>query len=319
MLQGASRIVNICAAVQAGEKVVIVTDFLRLDIAEMLAAAVMQREAEVVVSVMAPRQVDGAEPPKAVVKSMEAADVLLTPVTRSLGHSDTLRTCIDKGARAISLSAFIPQQLISGGIEADFVELEPRCTAVAQLLTAAKQARLITPAGTDITFDLRERVGVAHPGLARRPGEITSVPNIEASISPAEGSATGVFVADASVPYFEIGLLREPVHYEVKEGRVVEIKGGDQARLIADIMANSGSDATYNIAQLAFGLNPYCRMSGLMLEDEGVDGTAHIGIGTSRLFGGTVKAPLHYDALMWSPTLEVDGEVVLRNGEWLTL
>jgi len=51
--------------------------------------------------------------------------------------------------------------------------------------------------------------------------------------------------------------------------------------------------------------------------DEGVYGTSHIGIGTSSLLGGTVKAKMHYDVIMWSPTLTLDGEVVLRDGIWL--
>jgi leucyl aminopeptidase (aminopeptidase T) len=58
-------------------------------------------------------------------------------------------------------------------------------------------------------------------------------------------------------------------------------------------------------------------MSGLTLDDEGVYGTAHIGIGTSIVLGGEVMASMHYDAVMWEPTLEADGKVVLKDGEWL--
>ena len=46
-------------------------------------------------------------------------------------------------------------------------------------------------------------------------------------------------------------------------------------------------------------------------EDEGVIPTAHIGIGTSITLGGTVKAPTHYDLLMWNPKIEVDGRVLV--------
>ena len=51
--------------------------------------------------------------------------------------------------------------------------------------------------------------------------------------------------------------------------------------------------------------------SGIMLEDEGVISTAHIGIGTSITLGGVVKAPTHYDLLMWNPRIEVDGRVIV--------
>jgi leucyl aminopeptidase (aminopeptidase T) len=52
-----------------------------------------------------------------------------------------------------------------------------------------------------------------------------------------------------------------------------------------------------------------------MLEDEGVLGTIHIGIGTSHTLGGEVMAPTHYDLLMWEPTIVVDGAVVQRGKE----
>jgi leucyl aminopeptidase (aminopeptidase T) len=58
-------------------------------------------------------------------------------------------------------------------------------------------------------------------------------------------------------------------------------------------------------------------MEGVMLHDEGVYGTAHIGIGTSVLLGGEVKTLTHFDALMWKPTLALDGKIVLENGKWL--
>ena len=53
-----------------------------------------------------------------------------------------------------------------------------------------------------------------------------------------------------------------------------------------------------------------CRMCGIMLEDEGVVSTCHIGIGTNITLGGNTKTPIHYDLLMWEPKIEVDGEVV---------
>ena len=43
--------------------------------------------------------------------------------------------------------------------------------------------------------------------------------------------------------------------------------------------------------------------------------TAHIGIGTSITLGGVVKAPTHYDLLMWNPRIEVDGRVIVDGNE----
>jgi len=166
-------------------------------------------------------------------------------------------------------------------------------------------------------MDLSNRKGNAHPGIARKAGQMTSVPNIESRISPVEGKTEGILVGDGSIPYYEIGVLRESVYMTVREGKVVEIKGGEQAETIARIMATQEDPNVYNIAQLAFGLNPQCKMRGVMLDDEGVYGTSHIGMGTSTLLGGKIKTKMHFDVLMWNPTLELDSKVVLKDGKWL--
>lgn len=316
MMKGARRLMEVCAKINKGEKVLIVSDFPKHKLAEVIAASAHEREADVVVTMMTPRELDGAEPPEHVAAAMKNADVIFTPLTHSITHSNATKEAIEAGARGIMLSAFVPDQLIGGGINGDFESIKPMCERVADLLSEAKVAHLTNPAGTDITMRLEERPGNAHTGLAHNPGDFTTVPNIESSVSPIEGSAEGVIVADASIPYYNVGVLREPVHYEVTDGRIVNITGGSQAQQIKDLMASTNNDAVYNIAQLAFGLNPECKMKGVMLDDEGVYGTAHIGIGTSTLLGGEIKAPGHYDALMWRPTLSLDGKIVLQDGEW---
>ena len=317
MYAGASRILDVCAGLKPGEKVLILTDFLKESIARVLASAAMAMGAEPVIMVMPPREVDGQEPPETVAMAFKKADLILTPVAKSVTHTNAVKEAIAGGSRGIMLSAFVPEQLISGGVYADFEAQKPLCEKVARLLEEAVMAKLTTPAGTNLIMDLSGRKGNAHPGIARKPGQFTTVPNIEASTSPVEGKTEGILVGDGSIPYYDIGVLKEPVYMTVKEGRVVDIKGEAQAETISGIMAAQDDPNVYNIAQLAFGMNPKCVMSGIMLDDEGVYGTAHIGIGTSTLLGGKIKTKMHFDILMWKPTLELDGKVVLKEGEWL--
>ncbi len=317
MYKGAQRILDVCAGLKSGEKVLILTDFLKEPIGRVLASAAMAMGAETVLMIMPPRELDGQEPPDTVAMAFKKADLILTPVAKSVTHTNATKEAIAGGTRGIMLSAFVPEQLISGGVFVDFEKQRPMCEKVAKLLEEGKIAKLTTPAGTNLVMDLTGRKGNAHPGIARKPGQITTVPNIEASTSPVEGKTEGILVGDGSIPYYDIGVLKEPVTMTVKEGKVVDIKGGAQAKMIADMAAAQDDPNVYNIAQLAFGLNPLCKMSGIMLDDEGVYGTAHIGIGTSTLLGGKIKTKMHYDVLMWKPTLEMDGKVVLKDGEWL--
>lgn len=56
-------------------------------------------------------------------------------------------------------------------------------------------------------------------------------------------------------------------------------------------------------------------MTGVVLDDEGVLVSVHIGIGSNLTLGGNIQAALHYDLLMWKATLELDGEVILEKGK----
>ncbi|RZN35807.1 aminopeptidase [Bradyrhizobium sp. Leo121] len=317
MLRGARKLVTTCANVQPGEEVVIVTDFAGHRVAEAVAAAALERTDAVNIIVMPPRSIDGEEPTKTVAAAMSAANVLFTPVKQSITHTYATRTAIGNGARGIMLSQFNPNMLVTGGINADFEAIRPLCFKVGELLANCDKVHLTTPAGTDLRLGLKGRPSNPHCGLVRKPGDFTTVPNIECSSSPIEGTSEGVIIVDASIPYYGVGLVKEPIRFDVASGRVTRISGGYQADFLDQLLARQGDPAVYNIAQISFGLNPHCPMEGVMLHDEGVYGTAHIGIGTSVLLGGEVKTLTHFDSLMWKPTLSLDGKVVLKDGKWL--
>ena len=48
-----------------------------------------------------------------------------------------------------------------------------------------------------------------------------------------------------------------------------------------------------------------------MLNDEGVNGTVHIGIGTSANLGGNISAKTHFDAITRAPAVWIDDNLVL--------
>jgi leucyl aminopeptidase (aminopeptidase T) len=204
--------------------------------------------------------------------------------------------------------------MISGGIEADFDKQRPVCKKIAQLFRDGKKAHLTTPLGTDLSLDLEGRRGNALTCIVE-PGEFSTVPTIEANFSPNEGTAEGTIVADASIPYLGIGVLTEPVKVKVHEGMITEITGGIQAKMLKDNLEKQNDPMVYNIAELGVGLNPKARMCGIMLEDEGVFGVVHIGIGTNITLGGKIKAAVHYDLLMYQATLELDGSLILKDGQ----
>lgn len=317
MQKGAKTLVDVCTKVQPGENVLIVTDFTKQTIAQAIAAVALDRGAQPLVMIMKPRERAGQEPPSPVAEAMKAADVVLIPVSYSITHTHAVKNAVAHGTRIIVMTDFNEEMMIHGGLEADFEAIKPTCLGVAERFRQGKRVHLTSAGGTDLTMDITGRRGNALYCIVE-PGEFSTVPTVEANVSPVEGSANGRIVADASIPYLGIGVLTEPVIVDVKDGFITKIEGGRQAAILRDNLASHNDPNVYNIAELGTGLNPHCRMCGLMLEDEGVISTCHIGIGTSITLGGTVKAAVHYDLLMWEPKIEVDGVTVVH-GEEVTI
>ncbi len=314
MAKGARTIVETCAGVKPGEKCVIVTEPSMMGIAESLAAAVYAAQAEATTVVIPPRSSDGQEPPAAAAAAMKASDVFFNCVYTSITHTSATRNAAAAGARGIMMTQFNEEMMISGGLHADFAAIAPQCQAVAKALEGAEKIHLTTPHGTDLTFSAKGRPGNALTCMIK-PGTFTTVPTVEANVSPLEGTAEGVIVADASIPYIGIGLLNEPIKVKVEKGMMVSIEGGKQAEMLKANWASKNDPLVYNVAEMGVGLNPNCKFCGAMLEDEGVYGSVHIGTGTNITLGGNTKAACHYDLIMTGATIVADGRTILKDGQ----
>ena len=316
MMRGARTLVSSCTNIQSNESVLIVTDTAKLSIAQTIAAAAKERGAEPVIAIIDQRSSDSTEPPQIVAAAMKVANVIFTPVSISITHTKAVKDAVASGARAIALSAITEEMMVSGGLEADFGEVKRRCTALGERMAAARRAHITSKDGTDLAFRVEGRRVNVMPCVVA-PGQFSPAPTAEVNFSPIEGSANGVVVADASIPYLGIGLLKAPIRFIVKDGFITGIDGGDpeQVAKLKGAWEAQSDPNVYNIAEMGVGMNPKCRFTGDMLEDEGVLGSIHIGTGTNITLGGRIKAASHYDLIMSKPTLELDGEILIQDGE----
>ena len=75
--------------------------------------------------------------------------------------------------------------------------------------------------------------------------------------------------------------------------------------------------STRVLGEFGIGLNPNARLCGSMLEDEGCLGTAHAGFGSNATIGGKNRVSFHLDMIIRHVSVEVDGKLLLANGEIL--
>jgi len=314
---GAHRLVTVNGRVQPDESVVVVTDEKLIRFADLISNAAEDVGASVVTCIIQQRTQDGQEPPAPVAAAMAEANVIFSPVSVSITHTRAVRAALDRGARAILMTAYTDEIITSDALlETDFEAQADVCRRLGAALTNGEMLRLTSPRGTELQFSIvHRRVNVLTN--IPEPGELAPVPDIEVNVVPFEGSANGTLLADASVPYLGIGLLEEPITCKVENGFITDMHGGHQASVLRNALETHNDNNCFNVAELGIGLNPNAKLTGRMLDDEGVLGTIHIGIGTSHTLGGSVVAPTHYDLLMWEPTIEIDGRVVQRGTEVL--
>jgi leucyl aminopeptidase (aminopeptidase T) len=315
MIKGAKKLVDDCTKVKGGELVLVITDTgMPFSIAECIAMVARERGAEVMITLMSPRPVEGNDPPLPIVQAMQCTNVIFMACSRSIFHSPSRIQAGKNGARGISITEFTEDDMLRGAIEADFLETKDLIDKVAEKLRGAKEAKITSPAGTDLYLDLKGRGEgvVALNNLCHEPGQF-GVLILESSTSPNVGTAQGVIVCDASITLLKPGLVNEPVRATVKDGMVTEITGGAEAQKLRDFLAATKDPMVYNVAELGIGLNPKAKMTGVQTQDEGVFGTCHIGIGSNITWGGKIKAATHFDFIMYSPKIELDGKVLLEN------
>jgi leucyl aminopeptidase (aminopeptidase T) len=85
---------------------------------------------------------------------------------------------------------------------------------------------------------------------------------------------------------------------------------------LMELLTKHGEDGT-NIAELGIGTNEEATLTGNILEDEKILGTAHVAFGASAAIGGNVQVPVHLDCVIVEPTVEIDGAEIVRGGELL--
>jgi leucyl aminopeptidase (aminopeptidase T) len=164
-------------------------------------------------------------------------------------------------------------------------------------LIEGRDLTVTTRAGTDMFIPLGKRRVHRCFGIPRK-GKVMNIPDGEACAAPLEGKAEGVIAVDTA---------KRPFRIVVEKGEMADCS---ESRVWKAHRVANGR----NLAELGIGTNPKARITGNVLEDEKVKGTAHIAFGTNRSLGGLVQSSVHIDYVFRKPTIESGGKVLMREG-----
>lgn len=336
---GAEQAVKNCLRIQPGEKVVIITDLETKNIASELEKVARSVQAgDITTFVMedyGKRPDDGINPlefPDDIRSAFEYANVSIFAATRKKNEYPSFRKPLQEiveGSETLRHAHMsgITEEIMLNGMCADYSEIQRISAQVADIVRSAEYIKVTAPPGkngigTNLTVDFTDYKWIVSDGLIK-PGILSNLPDGE--VYTCAYNANGIVVVDGVFgDYFDekYGLLdKTPVTIEIENGRVKEMSCDDN-QLLRDLQEYIKQDENANrIGEFAIGTNiGLDRLIGAMLQDEKFPGV-HIAIGHGypnvTRSGWDSKA--HVDAVLRNVTIDVDGRVIMKNGEFINL
>jgi leucyl aminopeptidase (aminopeptidase T) len=213
----------------------------------------------------------------------------------------------------------ITAQLMQEGMRTDYRAVSSVTTAVYDIARVAGSIRVTTPDGTALTARLDPDMRwVPCTGIYHEAGKWGNLPEGETFTCPQ--TVDGTLVAHVIGDHFsaKYGVLGQPVTFEIHNGAVTGVRGAN-ATLVAELTAYLDSaENARRVGEFAIGTNVGLRqLTGNLLQDEKIPGI-HIAFGNPHPAetGASWSSPLHMDVIPLRCTIEVDGEIIMKDGRF---
>ncbi len=214
------------------------------------------------------------------------------------------------------------RQMQWDAINADYKQIAEKGNQLAKLLENAKNVRITSPSGTDLTVALGNRKAFVNAGIlgeqAKESGAFlnrqASLPGGDVVVAPIENSANGKVVApkDNCRPYEYL----TGATYVFKDGKMVSFNAKGNPECFEQDYSAYGGDKD-RVASLQIGLN-----LALKVLEDGSDyrpgdaaGMVFIGMGNNQLLGGNNKTEFAWVIPVVKASVEIDGKTVVKDGQ----
>jgi 2,5-dihydroxypyridine 5,6-dioxygenase len=203
-------------------------------------------------------------------------------------------------------------------------ELRARTDVAVELLTEARTLRFTNPAGTDVTYRLGVYPVQAQYGFADSPGRWDHWPSggIVITGGADDGVDGRVVVAPGDIILPFKVYAQEPVEFTIEAGRIRDIRGGVEAAIVSEYMANFDDPDAYGIAHIGWGLDERAKWTALATDKRGHGmelrafyGNVLFSTGPNQQFGGPNRSQCHLDIPMRNCTLTLDDAPIIVDGD----
>lgn len=322
--------------VRSGDQVLVITDTRQDErVWQAVLTIIADLGAEASLALFEPRPADYYDPPEVVAAAMLRADVNVLLASTSMLHSEASMASMAAGRPSICMDGHVTLEMFQqGAAAADYFEIARTKHYVAKNVFGenAREARVTSDYGTDLIYGIEGRIFIppirdsdwdpfvaykrTDEGRENSPMYTCLFPGGEFNVPPLEGQAEGTFVIDTTMHH--LGRIYEPIKLTIREGRIKDINGGAEAKLLRHHLETYGDENAYMFpTEASVGLNRKAMVVGSQREDKNIFGAMHFGLGTNSDVGGTINSNLHMDGVILQPTLFVDGEKRLARGRFL--
>jgi leucyl aminopeptidase (aminopeptidase T) len=260
--------------------------------------------------------------PKAVVGAIKDATLVIGAASYPLWCYDEYEEAVtDKstGLRKDLLFNAPPVTLRNSKLlDLDWEAMAILSERVANTLSNKETIHVTTPERTDVVLSAKGRKcwTVTWGGPRYKGGGWRVFPGGEAMFPPVEDSINGKIVIDGTI--HTIGFVRQPITLYVRDGKITKIEGGDNEQIhrLESLLPDEGA---HMIGELGIGTNPALGLIGDIQNDKRSFGTVHFAFGDNHRMTdtpGKVKSVIHRDFVLRHPTVEVDGQILLKDGKF---
>lgn len=207
--------------------------------------------------------------------------------------------------------------------------LRRRVEAAVDRLATAKILRVVSDAGTDVTYRLGKFPAVAQYGYTDLPGRWDHWPGGFAYTGGDEDGVEGTVViatGDIILPFMRY--MEAPIRLTIERGMVERIDGGGaDAELLRDYLRRWNDPRAYAVSHIGWGLDEtalwdFMATSPLGRRTTGADCRAYYGnvlfsTGPNSELGGGNDTSCHLDIPLKGCSLYLDGEMIIDHGDIL--
>lgn len=257
---------------------------------------------------------------ESVIAALRSSAMVVDCTIEGLLHARELKEILSEGARLMMISNEHPE--ILERLMPD-PALQKKVALGVDMLANARQMRVRSAAGTDLTIDLTDAPARGSAGFVTDPGKVSYWPGGLCLCFPRRHSVNGTVVLDVG----DVNLtfkryLESRIVLTIEDDFVVDISGdGLDAELMKSYFAAWNDSNAYGVSHVGWGMNPAARWDSLVMFDKndtnGTElrafaGNFLISTGANEHAGRYTNG--HFDLPLRHCDIELDDKLIVSQG-----